>query len=663
MYNILMRTNATNHTNNVHRLLVSFALFVSLVCHSYIGIAQSIQELETKLKTCTEEERPSILNQLSEKYLSSDKEKCIDYAEQALKAARKTGDIDGETGALINLGNGYLANNNSKKAIGYFKDAIKIFDLYNLPSSSAYLWNKIADAYISIYKYAEAIDANTKALDLFKKANDKNSLVNVNIDIGDIYLEQKKYENALPYYQQALKLYEDSQDERGQVIILSRIGATYSNWGNYDEAFMFFNRAAELAKKNNLVSLSKDISENLDIAKQNLSNYQKSKTEFSIKKEKETQERIQFLSTERIKTLEEIEQLSSEAQLRELKIKAQQDELVREKMEVDAQLRTNELLKKEKELSDYKMKQQQLILFGVIGVAVLVIALALLAFIAYRNKKKANEVLRQKNEIISKQKEQIQQKNILITDSIDYAKNIQDSILPSPSLLSEYFTESFVYYQPKDIVSGDFYFFSSLEMGNGCVIAAADCTGHGVPGAFMSLLSTMMLFYASKNDSSSEPAEILKNLNARLIDVMRQNADTRFAGKFGMDISMIRYSPDAEEIFYSGAQNPLLIISNGQISEIKAEKISIGSSENASFTSHKIPVKPGDMLYLSSDGYQDQIGGERKKKFLSYHLKEFLLEIHTLELSKQKEELEKRHLNYRGSIPQTDDILIIGLKI
>ncbi|MBI4929591.1 MAG: tetratricopeptide repeat protein [Bacteroidetes bacterium] len=649
------------------RLVCIFIFNFSFLIFNSV-FSQSIQELEEKLKTASAEEKPGILNQLSEAYLKTSSDKAIDYAEQAMKAAKKAGDENEKAGALLHLGNAYSVQYNVGKAVQNYKDAIKIFDANNQPASSAYIWNKIGDAYSGSQQYSEAIDANSKALELLKKVNDKEGMISINIEIGDVYFKQKKYENALPYYQQALKLYESLKDIRGQAKILHKIGVTCNNWGSYDEGFIFLNRGYELAKKNNLNSIANEILPALEIAKKNQSEYEKNKSDFVQKKEKLTQEQIKTkeleinsLSAEKIKTMGEIEKLSSDAQLKELKIKTQQEEIIRKQMETESQTKANELLKKEGELKESELKAQKLVIWGAVGFSILVVILAFFVFLAYRNKKKANELLKQKNEIIYKQKEQIEQKNILITDSIDYAKNIQDAILPPAGMLSQHFPHSFILYKPKDIVSGDFYWMYEEKSNDNFYIAAADCTGHGVPGAFMSLLGFIMLDEIVRNVHVT-PAEILKEVNTQLMDMLHQNIENT-TGKFGMDIALIKYDKLSKEIIYAGAHNPLIIINNGQVNEVKADKISIGTTTSCSFTNNTVQAKEGDMIYLYSDGYQDQIGGEKRKKFLAFHLRELLQQIHALDPEKQKEALDKKHNEWRGATEQTDDILIIGLKV
>lgn len=623
--------------------------------------SQSIQELEEKLKSASQEEKPQILNQLSEAALKSNPDKSIDYAEQALKAAKKVDDVNEQAGAYVNLGNGYEVQGNLKKAVSYYKDAVAIFDKYGQKESSGYLWNRIADWYIKNNKYEEALDANNKALDYFKQSGNKKEAANMRLEIGDIYFKQGKFEAAINEYKFSQKSYENSKDGKGLVTSLNRIGTAYAQWGNFDESFLFLNQAYDAAKKYKMNSEAETISINIEKVKKNLSNYQKSQTDYAVQQEKEKQLQIQSLTQQNMQSMEEIEKLSFENQVKVLKIKGQQEELKTKQLEADNKAKENKLLKQEKDLKDAELNKQKIIIWGGIGLSLLGLIMTFVIFIAYRNKKKANTILSQKNEIIYKQKKQIEQKNTLITDSIDYAKNIQDAILPPPNSLAKYFSDSFILYKPKDIVSGDFYW--THEENNYIYIAAADCTGHGVPGAFMSLLGFIMLDDAVKRNTHWNPAEILAEVNTQLMAVLHQTNQNTSTGKFGMDIALIKYEKDTHEVIYSGAHNPLITISNNQISECKADKISIGSTNECKFTNHSIKLNTGDRVYLFSDGFQDQIGGDKKKKFLAFHLRELLLEVHKLDMPKQMEEIEKKHLEWRGKAEQTDDILVIGITI
>lgn len=653
----------------VPNLLFCILLIIGVDTNS--SFSQSIQELEQKLKASTTAERPVILNHLAEAYLRSDVPTSIDYAGQALKASRKLRDLESETTALLHLGDAYDALKNQKKSFQYYLEAIKLFEQNNQPSSAAYTWNKIADIYLSKNQYPEAIDANSKALTLFKKANNNTGILNINIELGDINFNQQKYQSSLPNYKEALKMYEDSKDVKGQVTILNRIGTAYSQWDDYDEAYIFYSRGLDIANKNNLIAQANAISQNLEFVKKNMSNWQKSQTEYALQQQERSleQERqiktkestINRLTYKNIKSIREIEQLSEDAQLKELRIKAQQEENNRILMDAEAQLKANEFLKKEKEFTESKLNTQRIIIWGGVAFSALGILLTVITFSAYRNKKKANDIQKQKNEIIYKQKDLLQQKNILITDSIDYAKSIQDAILPSADVLSNYFAESYIFYKPKDIVSGDFYWIQKGKSADSICVAAADCTGHGVPGAFMSLLGFILL-----NDrwaKSASPADLLKELNTQLVSLLQQNSKTAI-GKFGMDIALIEYDKQKKELVFAGAHHPLIVVkSNGEFIEIKGDRAYIGTSKDCSFVNHTVEVKTGDIIYLYSDGYQDQMGGEKKTKFFANNFKALLKEIHLFSPEKQMEELNKKHIQWKKTIDQTDDILIIGLKV
>ncbi len=264
---------------------------------------------------------------------------------------------------------------------------------------------------------------------------------------------------------------------------------------------------------------------------------------------------------------------------------------------------------------------------------------------------------------IEEQKKLIEEKNKDITDSINYAKRIQDAILPEQTSLTSIFSESFVLFKPKDIVSGDFYWFT--EYGNKKIIAAADCTGHGVPGALMSMIGSNILNKIILDEGITQPNLILNRLNEEVRTALKQRENTSET-RDGMDISIITITDN--ELQYAGAHRPLFIINNSQkgneLKEIKANKFSIGGiqEEKRVFTNHILTLQKNDALYLSSDGYADQFGGESGKKLMTKNFKELLLKIQNDSMKKQKQFLNDSIEGWKGSREQVDDILVIGIK-
>ncbi len=339
------------------------------------------------------------------------------------------------------------------------------------------------------------------------------------------------------------------------------------------------------------------------------------------------------------------------------------------------------VLSKEKELQSRELKQKQMIIFIGLGGLLLIAGFSFILWRNIRQKKKANLVLARQAGEISRQKNEIEEKSRLIEEksieteqSIIYAQRIQHAILPPLNEIDEYLNNYFVLYKSKDIVSGDFYFFSdkyaNRKENANVIIAAADCTGHGVPGAFMSLVGCEKLKDAV--DISSEPGEILKELNIGLKAALRQTGDNATSTRDGMDIALcvIPLEINKKEevtIKFSGANRPIWIIKNNsrELIEIKATKHAIGglTMDDQVFEQHEITLNRGDIFYLFSDGFADQFGGVHRKKLMTKKFKEILVEISTLEMKTQEKYLFDFMEEWKGDVEQIDDILVIGVKV
>jgi serine phosphatase RsbU (regulator of sigma subunit) len=295
----------------------------------------------------------------------------------------------------------------------------------------------------------------------------------------------------------------------------------------------------------------------------------------------------------------------------------------------------------------------------IIGAAGIIIYIKIRERNLIREKRILEEKVVERTAEVVAQKEELAEKNKDITDSIKYAKRIQVAILP-PKIP---FNDTFVLFKPKDIVSGDFYWIEIVD--NKEFIAAVDCTGHGVPGAFMSIIGSNLLNKIVKEHSIHQPGEILNILNQELIKSLK-SAEEKEAVYDGMDLALICFNRNASELEYAGAYNPLLLLRNGDIQEIKADRFSIGRSSVArktkNFTNHKVNIEKNDSIYIFSDGYADQFGGETGKKFKLKPLKELLLAINDKPMMEQKNILDSTIEAWRGDIEQVDDILIIGRK-
>ena len=294
--------------------------------------------------------------------------------------------------------------------------------------------------------------------------------------------------------------------------------------------------------------------------------------------------------------------------------------------------------------------------------AILALGLLIFAYVKMRERVLVRENRRLEDKVMDRtavvvaQKEELAQRNKDITDSIRYAKRIQFAILP-PELP---FDDTFILFKPKDIVSGDFYWLTEYEGKE--FLSAVDCTGHGVPGAFMSIIGHNSLTKIVREYGITEPGKILTQLNKEVAETLHQRSDMGDVYD-GMDLALISYDPKEKSMEYAGAFNPLYLIRNGELIETKADKGSIGRSitnKERTFTNHKLTIEKGDTIYLFSDGYADQFGGDMMKKFKYKNLKELILGFQNEDMDRQKIILNETIETWRGDIDQVDDILIIG---
>jgi serine phosphatase RsbU (regulator of sigma subunit) len=298
---------------------------------------------------------------------------------------------------------------------------------------------------------------------------------------------------------------------------------------------------------------------------------------------------------------------------------------------------------------------------------VAVIIFGLIIIIAYikireqnliKEKKILEEKVRERTAEVVQKSEELEKKNRDITDSIRYAQRIQVAVLP-PEVP---FEKTFVFFKPKDIVSGDFYWFETFDDKE--MVAAVDCTGHGVPGAFLSILGHSMLTKIVREYGILKPSEILDQLDVEIINALHQkNVEGKRVVNDGMDLALISYDRKKNVLEYAGAYNPLVMIRDGELTEIKADRFPIGMTsvhQSKKFTNHEIEVKKGDTYYVFSDGYADQFGGEEGRKLRKKNMKDLLLSIQDKKMQEQGLELERFIKEWMGEHEQVDDMVFIG---
>jgi serine phosphatase RsbU (regulator of sigma subunit) len=267
------------------------------------------------------------------------------------------------------------------------------------------------------------------------------------------------------------------------------------------------------------------------------------------------------------------------------------------------------------------------------------------------------KVIIEKGKVLETQKQEI-------LSSIAYAQRIQAAILPNENSITDCIPHSFILYKPKDIVSGDFFWFSNLDK-NSYIIVAADCTGHGVPGAIMTVIGSTLLHQIVIENKITQPSEILVELDKRITLTLKQEKQNQTLIRDGMDLSLLKVDKTKKEIIYANAKRPAIFIRNNEIKEFRASKFTIDGLESSEkiFDEVKINFIEGDIIYLFTDGCTDQFGGKNNKKFMIKRFREFLMNYHALPMLEQKASLNNIIESWTGNNEQTDDILIIGVKL
>ncbi len=505
------------------------------------------------------------------------------------------------------------------------------------------LYIEIGNTYLSLNNYDSSFEYYRKAEEVFTQYKNYSELGAVNNNYGVIYYKKGDYASALNYYMKALKLIESGDDLSSIALYNGNVGAANNMLGRYREGLKYSNIAYQIALDLNSHYLIRFAAENLTDSYESLGNF---KEAFNTLQIYERYSDSLNISDSREKTLQAMQKTEFELEMKDLEIARKQRE-----NEMNAEINQQKLLRN----------------FALAGLALMIFGLYF-AVRSYILKQRSNRMLtvqkmeiEEKNLILNKQKKKIEIIHSEVSQSIQYAERIQKAILPEEELVINNFADHFVLLIPKDRVSGDFYWWASVE--DHLIIAAADCTGHGVPGAFMSMLGVSFLREIVVKEYITQPNVILRKLRKEIVKILKQEGKEG-EQKDGMDIALICYNPKTKSLQYSGANNPLYILRQNEIEEIRPDKMPISIYDRMDkFTNHEIELRSGDSIYMFSDGYADQFGGERGKKFKYKPFKSLLVEISDKPMSEQRIILNNTFQNWKNKDEQTDDVLVLGFKV
>ncbi|MFP4556197.1 MAG: tetratricopeptide repeat protein [Bacteroidales bacterium] len=602
----------------------------------------------------------------------------IEHFLQALDIHQSTDDKEGLAWTSLGIARLFKRLNLLDRAMEYAQNALDYYRVIEKKTGNSVgvtlSLSELGSIYHKLGDYDKAQEYSYMVLEINEANENIHGQASNHISLGVIFLDQNENSLARKHLTKALRLKQIVGDSLDLSSLYRFLGKVELRDGNTQRALQYFSQSKAFAHKHRLIP---DLSESyLSLSEVYSKIGQKAKALEAYKTHSIYKDSLNSSDIARLEMQYEFEKREKE----------------------------QELLSQQREaLQEARLERQRVVLiFFIIGF-ILAGSLAAFIFYSYREKKRVNQLLlnqnneirRQKQEIESQKEEIEQQRDFvtlqrdkianqqrLITDSITYASRIQSAILPSKETLKKLPWESFVLYKPKNIVSGDFYWVS-YQGNSKILLAAADCTGHGVPGAFMSMLGVTLLREIAGKHGDNKPDEILMKLREMVILSLNQQPG-RIDQTDGMDMALTQIDPSTLEMLFAGAYLSAVVVRNGDVEvegdgknprvtqadglsliEYRGDKMPIGHHvlKKNPFKNQAVQLKKGDMLYLFSDGYIDQFGGENNTKFLLYNFRKLLLSIHNEDVDKQHQILNKTIEEYRGDKKQVDDMLVIGVRI
>jgi serine phosphatase RsbU (regulator of sigma subunit) len=580
-------------------------------------------------------------NRLSNLYyaINNDVKKRFDLSFKALKIYETIKDSDGIAQITENIGVSLIEQRRCREAIKYHFFVLKYSSRKKLTGLLISSTMSIADCYGSLNKVDSSIYFMKRLEASFPQDASKSSLAVFYSNLGNTYYNLATVTNNKNDYLSSISYATKSKntciayklDEADLAYSIGLLAVGYLSLNNFEESERNYIESIKIYQRKNMhFELNQMYSEI---------------TQLFIKMGEKTKSSLYFNKYDSLSKLIYSEENTNSVST------------MKTQFETEKKEEENKLLQSENKLSQSTIQQQKIITSFIVGGLIIVSCLAFFIFNGLKKQKKAFVIISKQKEEVHRQKEIIEEHQKETIDSINYAKRIQYALLAHDDLLKKNLLEYFVLFKPKDIVSGDFYW--ATEHSNKFYLAICDCTGHGVPGAFMSLLNIGFLSEAIKEKNIEKPNEVFNYVRARLIESISNDGH-----QDGMDGILLCIDKATSQTTYAAANNEPILISDNNIIELPKDKMPVGKGEKTeSFTLFTINANKGDTLYLYTDGYADQFGGPKGKKFKYKQLNELLLSINNKSMEYQKKELNSVIENWKGDLEQVDDILIIGLKI
>jgi serine phosphatase RsbU (regulator of sigma subunit) len=570
------------------------------------------------------------------------------------------------------IGTIYYDKADYKNSISYLTDARRIMEKLGDPSSLAAIYANSSNTHLALKDYASARHALYECLRICKENNFERTFVPTYIALGSLYYEMNNNDSALYFFDEALKL---KATDKGYLGALHASRAMcFRSMNRYSDSEKEYKIAIDIAKElrsdyyiyeysgglGRLYALQKRYKEAEALLMSSLNYFKNSSLKkeeivgylflYELYKAQNKPDKALYYHERYFQLNDSINNAETNKIARELEKKYEDQKKIAQIEKLNAENIAGE---------SENERKGQLLIFAVIACVLVAIGLGF-AIYAFVNKRKANIELHVLHKAVSDQKNELFEKNKNITDSILYAQRIQRALLSSRAYIKENVNDFFIIHKPKDIVSGDFYW--AQRSGEDLFFMLADCTGHGVPGAFMSLLGISYLNELVVGQKNKDTDKILNGLRSNIIQAL---TDSTYEMKDGMDGVLCRFNFKKTHLQYSAANNGIVIIRDKTIIELNGDKMPIGRSprDTENFTAHEFELRKNDMIYLFTDGFPDQFGGPKGKKLKTRSLKETLLKWHELPLKKQENSLSSYFEEWKNDLEQIDDVTLVGFRV
>lgn len=681
-------SNSRYHLNQKAELMSNLAFYYGEKADTLRQDSISRITLIIHSKTGNRKGTASVLNNMGYSYtIRGNYVKAIEYYKKSLDILQQLKDDGGLALRYNNIGDIYLRLGMFKDALAYMQMALKSYDKLNDLAGQALVCTNLSNAHLIQSNLKDAEKYALRAIGLNRKIKPMVTTGTIYHNYGAVLHKKGEFINAKAYLDTALRMKKKFSADREWITTYASIGLIYQDEKNSRMALQYFDSALHIAER---IQVPLEISQQLTYiaqvhfdAKEYTQAIEKLDRAFQIALKIKSRLELSQICLLRARTCAATGNKNEGYQWMEL-YSGYKDSLFNEKtkeiairksLEYEQNIKQekdslqNASLLKEAELQRLKERSEeekgrQWLYMGII----FMLAIAFILIIGFIRKSQINKIILKEKRVIENQKNIIETQRNEIVDSINYARRMQRAILPSNEFLKNIYPESFVFYKPKDQLSGDFYYAATVTASNDeqfDLFAIADCTGHGVPGGLMSIVGVIYLQLGKNMPQINSPAEALDLLNKGVHRIFTKDEDGQLI-RDGMDIVMGAIRKSDLKLFYAAAKNSIYIVRNKQIIELRGNRFPVGrgeSEEPEPFTKYEFQLMKGDIIYASTDGFADQFGGVNGKKYKYKPMMDFLISIHATEMAQQKKELENEFLRWKGDQDQVDDICIVGIKI